>query len=114
MEKETDGKGTTKYKYNKCPVCGSKKRHYEAVSDKAIKTGTVEDGFLMPYQYEERVVVSPGKEKTLPAGTQAPQITSATEICVDCGCVYAAMVIVTKVEKGEPPPQPKAKLILPG
>lgn len=99
MIKETDNEGTTKYTYVKCPACGSKKRHYEHASEKAIKMGIAEAGFLMPYMHDNRAVVDPRKDRFLPTGTEAPTVISATEICMECGCVYAPMVIQAKGKK---------------
>ena len=110
MIKETDGEGTTVYKYPKCPACGSKKRHFEAISEKAIKMGTAPEGSPMPYNFDERTVVHPSKEARLELGSEAPKIQVATDICEDCGCVYATMVVTGKATKTLQTP----KLIIPG
>lgn len=99
MIKETDKQGNTKYQYVKCPACGSKKRHYERISAEAIKAGTVGPEFLIPFQHDSRLVVESIKEATLPVGSEVPSIMAATEICMDCGCVYAPMVIIGKAKK---------------
>ena len=112
MIKETDKEGNTKYQYVKCPACGSKKRHYEKVSEKAAEADLAKPGFLVPFNYDSRVVAEKMKLDIAPIGTGAPSITTATEVCMDCGCVYAVMVITGKAEKTlakEPP-----KIFLPG
>lgn len=110
MMKETDKEGNTKYQYGKCPACGSKKRHYEDMCEKAIKAELAQPGFLVPYNYNSRVIADKLKLDAAPLGSEVPSIASATEICKDCGCVYAPMVITGKAKKTLTPP----KIILPG
>jgi len=118
MIKQADGQGNTVYKYPKCPMCGSKKRHHEEMSNKAIKQGTVEAGFLMPFTYESRPVADDRKTRLLPMGAEVPAITTATEVCMKCGCVYASLVVHGKVKKVIVDKQgrdvSKPKIILPG
>ena len=120
MKKETDGKGNTFYKYVKCPACGSKKRHYEEGSKKAIEMGVAKPGTLMPYQYDNQIMGDPALVASAPIGTEIPSITTALEVCKDCGCVYAPMVITSKVKKQLATPAQQAKkddkpkLYLPG
>jgi len=112
MIKETDKDGTTKYKYVKCPACGSKKRHFERMSEEAIKIGMAKPGHLEAYDHVNRVVADPAKLAVAPIGSEAPSIVVATEICMDCGCVYAPMVIRAKAKKTIAQPTPK--IIIPG
>lgn len=99
MQKQTDGQGNTIYKYDKCPACKSKKRHYEDISGKAVEMGLAPDGYLVAYLYDNRPIGDETKLKVAKMGEQAPFITSATEICKDCGNVYAPMVITGKMTK---------------
>ena len=110
MEKTTDGEGTTQYRYPKCPACGSKKRHYEEASEKAIKMGVADKGFLVPMIYDNKTIMDPTKQASIKVGDEAPTMTAALEICKDCGCVYAPMVITGKAKKTLLP----TKLVLPG
>lgn len=110
MEKTSDGAGTTKYRYTKCPACGSKKRHYEEACEKAIKMGVADKGYLVPFLYDNRPIKDPGKEASIKVGDEVPTITAAVEICKDCGCVYAPMVITGKAKKTLAP----SNLIVPG
>lgn len=110
MIKEVDGQGNTVYRYVKCPACGSKKRHFEEMSEKAIKMDLAGKGYLEALIHQTRVVADPVKLAGQPLGAEAPSITFALDICKDCGMVYAPMVITGKAKKTLTPP----KLILPG
>ncbi len=115
MEKKTDGKGTTQYRYPKCPMCKSKKRHYENISAKAVSMGTVKPGYVQTLEHRSEIIADPAILNKKPVGTQAPSIMFALDICEDCGCVYAPMVITGKAEKqAVVAPPTKPKLFLPG
>ena len=75
------------------------KRHYEDVCEKAVKAGVARHGYLVPLGYDSRPILESVAEATIPVGASVPSITSATEICMDCGCVYAPMVIISKAKK---------------
>ena len=112
MIKETDDQGSNKYKYVKCPACGSKKRHFEGLSETAIKMRSAKPGYLIAFMLENRLIGDPEIIRSLPLGTEIPSVISAIDICMDCGCVYAPMVITgkAKVTSAVKP----SKLILPG
>ncbi len=112
MEKETDKQGNTKYKYPKCPACGSENRHFEKMSEEAVKSGSAKEGFLIAYQHTNGIIADPQMEAILPLGSEIPAITVATDICVDCGCLYAPMVITGKAKKQLAQQAPK--IFLPG
>jgi len=119
MPKEVIGDtGMTKYTYAKCPACGSKKRHYEDACERAIKMNVAPPGYLVPFSYNERIIADPIKEAVLPLGAELPSITSALEICKQCGCVYAPMVITGKAKKslttGGEQAKERPKIYLPG
>lgn len=99
MIKEKAKDGSTVYKYVKCPVCGSKNRHTEKMCEKAIKAGTVAPGFIVAFIYDHKMLIDPIKEASLPVGAEIPAITIAAEVCRDCGCVYAPLVITGKAKK---------------
>ena len=108
VKKITDSAGNTQYQYVQCPVCKSKKRHFEFASERAIKMGVAEPGSLIPFIYENKTLVDPQKFVSALVGSEAPTIIAAAEICMDCGCVYAPMVIHGKAKK-----EVKPKIVVP-
>lgn len=99
MEKETDDQGTTKYKYTKCPACGSESRHFEELSAEAIELGSAKEGFVTGYDMTNGVIGEPEILQRLPLGSEAPSIRVVTDICKDCGSLYAVIVVTGKFKK---------------
>ena len=99
VEKIVDGQGNTQYRYSKCPACGSKKRHFEEQCEKAIKMDVAPVDFIMAYEHDVRPIAEAQTFKGKPLGTEFPTIMVATDICKDCGCVYAVIVITGKDTK---------------
>lgn len=110
MIKQQDSEGNMVYTYPHCPACRSKKRHFEKMCEKAVKAGTGKPGVDAPFQQFTRNFVDRSLEPTLPVGTEVPSIQLKTDICMDCGCVYAVIVVHTKATKTLLP----TKLVLPG
>ena len=99
MIKTSDDAGNVKYTYVKCPGCGSKKKHFEDISNKAIKMGVAKTGYLTALGYETQHVGMPSLIAIAPLGSEIPTITYALEICKACGMVYSPMVITGKAKK---------------
>ena len=99
MIKTTDEAGNTKHQCVKCPVCGSKKKHYEEASKRAIKMGLAKSDYLTCLLFNNQIMVDPAMETSVKEGDTIPTMLSAIDICYDCGCVYAPMVIAGKGKK---------------
>ncbi|TET43037.1 MAG: hypothetical protein E3J60_01205 [Dehalococcoidia bacterium] len=99
MIKQQDKDGNMVYTYPHCPICKSKKRHFEKMCEKAVKAGTGKPGMIATFQQGSRTFVDRSLEPTLPIGTEVPSIQLNTDICMDCGCVYAVIVVHTKATK---------------
>lgn len=113
MKRQVDKDGTITYKYPQCPACKSKRRHYEEVSKKGVKLGTVKPGLTMPFRFKSQIMADPTIEATLPMGAEVPIIQTAEDICMDCGCVYVALAKIQRAKKDtqtvESPATQKAK-----
>ena len=99
MLKTQNKDGSTTYKYTKCPACGSKKRHFEEQSEKAIKMDVAPVGFITAFHHDVRAVADAPTFERKPIGTEFPKIMAATDICKGCGCIYSPLVIAGKDKK---------------
>ncbi len=99
MEKETDDQGNTTYRYPKCRACGSESRHFEDISKQAVELGSAKEGFVTGFDMTNGVIGEPDILQHLPLGSEAPSIRVVTDICKDCGSLYAVIVITGKFKK---------------
>lgn len=97
--------------FNTCPNCGSKRRFLEHLSNEVKKVGMASEqwrGFF--YDHRNGVVVDKAKEPMIPIGTALPGYAILTDICLDCGTIYAVRLQSGPVVKS----LAKPKLHLPG
>lgn len=94
-------------KFEKCPVCKSKKRYCESLATKEKAKGHMREELNFHFQVIEGHCKDPGMEASLPMGTILPAYQVAIDICSDCGTLYVTHIIEGQVIK-----QPN--IILPG
>ena len=83
--------------FTKCPQCGSEDRFFEQLANEAKKKGLARDEWNFHLQMQEGIVVDPAKAEGALIGSEAPGFGIMTDICMDCGCIYA--VDLTRIDK---------------
>lgn len=93
--------------FAKCPSCGSEDRFMEELSNELKERGIARDEWCFRYDVREGAVVDPAKEAAIPIGSMIPCYGIMTDICMNCGCIYAVDIKRTEGKKSiAPAPQP--------
>jgi hypothetical protein len=85
--------------FDKCPACGSSARFFETLGNNMKERGLTRPKWLMAYDAKSGVVVDKLTEERIPFGSDVPAFSIFTDICLDCGCVYATMLAAHMVQK---------------
>ena len=96
--------------FDQCPSCGSKRRFLESLAKELKDAGYARKEWKFGLDFRQGVVVDQTKEAIIPIGTQVPSYQITTDICLDCGTVYAVDIKSGKVTKSIAP----TKLFKPG
>ncbi len=94
-------------KFDKCPVCKSKKRYCETLGNQEKSNGHMRKELNFCLQVLEGICLDKAVEPRLPMGTTLPAYRVTTDICSDCGTVYVTQIVENVVMK-----QPQ--IVLPG
>jgi len=78
--------------FKSCPACGSTNRFFESMANELKDRGVVRKEWAFYLDIKQGVVMDKVKEQRLIIGSQVPAYTYATDICMDCGCVYAMFI----------------------
>ena len=92
--------------FTKCPCCGSEDRFLEKLGDELKERGLTRDDWKFHLDVRKGVVVDKTKEAAIPIGSEVPEYGLITDICMDCGCLYAVDITRSNVKKSIAPPQP--------
>lgn len=110
--------------FTKCPVCKLREELAEILGRPDLKLGNGQDRFLEQLGEElkarglarpewsfhldvkQGTVVDPAREAAIPIGSEVPAYGIATDICMDCGCIYAIDIARKDVKKGIAPLPP--------
>lgn len=95
--------------FTKCPCCGSGQRFFEQLANELKDMGLARPEWRMFYDIKQGAVVDNSKSILLPVGVEIPGFGIATDICMDCGCVYAFDLtrLQGKIGAQEPPKRPQ-------
>lgn len=96
--------------FTQCPNCGSESRFCETLANELKRAGFARKEWKYGFDFRQGVVVDQAKEKAIPIGSEVPGFQITTDICIDCGIVYAVDIKSYPVKKQLPPP----KIQLPG
>lgn len=96
--------------FTKCPQCGSEDRFFEQLANEAKKKGLAGENWQFHFQIVEGVVVDPAKAAGALIGSEAPGFGIMTDVCMDCGCIYA--IDLTRIDKKKQ--LPSAQNVPPG
>ena len=91
--------------FTKCPCCGCEDRFLEQLGNELKGRGLARDDWNMHLDVRQGVVVDQTKATAIPIGSEVPGYGFMTDICMDCGCVYAIDITRTDVKKSIAPAQ---------
>ena len=75
--------------FDRCPVCGSYLRFCEELGKELKERGLARPEWNMRYDSRQGVVADQNKAIIIPIGAHLPGYAIATDICMDCGTMYA-------------------------
>ena len=90
--------------FTKCPCCGSEDRFLEQLGDEMKERGLAREEWAFHMDVREGVVVDQTKAESIPIGSEVPTFALMTDICIECGCIYA--VDLTRGDVKKPAPSP--------
>ena len=114
MEREFDKK------IPKCPVCrlreelaqilgkpelaigDGEERFFEQMAEEMKERGLTRPEWHFHYDIQKGVVVDHEKIASIPIGSEVPAYGLMTDVCLDCGCVYATDIIRYNSKKPAP------------
>jgi len=85
--------------FTKCPCCGSENRFLEQLGDELKERGLAREDWAFHLDVREGVVVDQAKEAAIPIGSEVPGYGFITDICMDCGCIYAIQIERRDIKK---------------
>ena len=75
--------------FTKCPCCGSEDRFLEQLGNELKARGLAREDWNFHLDVKQGVVVDKNREAAIPIGSELPGYGIMTDICMDCGCIYA-------------------------
>lgn len=91
--------------FTKCPCCGSEDRFLEQLGSELKARGLAREEWNFHLDVKQGVVVDPTKTAAIPIGSEVPGYGYITDICMNCGCIYAIDIIRRDVKKTIAPVQ---------
>ncbi len=82
--------------FNECPVCKSKDRFFEQLGKELKDRKIARPEWTMCLEAKSGVVSDQTKVGALPVGSKLPAFAIKTDVCMECGCIYAIYL-----ERGE-------------
>jgi len=95
-------------RFTKCPCCGSEDRFCEQLGNELKERGLAREEWNFRLDVKEGVVVDKAKADAIPIGSEVPSYGIMTDVCMDCGCMYA--IDLTRMDVKKPPPPPSVLL----
>ncbi len=92
--------------FTKCPVCSSEDRFMEQLGYELKDRGIARPEWNMRWDARQGVVADSQKMAALPIGSELPGYVVNTDICMDCGCIYAVDITRLNGKVGLAPQQP--------
>jgi len=91
-------------KFSKCPCCGSERRFVQELADEVKAKGWMNILLNFCALFINGVVKDddPAIERKIPIGSIVPAYGIGVDVCLDCGCIYAAELVRDKVKKTLP------------
>ena len=76
-------------KFDLCPVCGSDRQFLKELGDELKERGLARPEWNMRYDSRQGIVFDQDRQTIFPIGISLPGYYIMTDICMDCGTVYA-------------------------
>jgi len=92
--------------FTKCPCCESENRFFEQLGNELKERGLARDEWSFHLEVKQGVALDQTKEAAIPIGSELPGYGYITDICMDCGCMYAIDLKRLEAKKSLPPVQP--------
>lgn len=89
--------------FTKCPYCGSEDRFLELLGQEMKDRGLAREEWNFHLDVRQGAVIDKAKEDAIPIGSEAPFYNFMTDICMNCGCIYAIDLTRTDVKKSIAP-----------
>jgi hypothetical protein len=91
--------------FTKCPECGSENRMFEQMGQELKDRGVAKEDMKFYFDMKNGALANQEIMAKLPIGGELPAFATATDICTDCGCIYAVRLERTNAKKGLAPVQ---------
>ena len=92
--------------FSKCPSCGSEDRFLEQLGNELKVRGLAREEWAFHMDVKSGPVIDRQKEASIPIGSEVPTYNFITDICMDCGCIYAVDIARGDVKKSIAPAPP--------
>ena len=91
--------------FAECPHCGGKRRMFEEMGKELIERGLAQEGHLFAYDIKQGALADQSIMAKVPIGSELPAFAIVTDICPDCGTIYAVRLGAGRAKKGLAPVQ---------
>ncbi len=91
--------------FKKCPQCGSDQRFGEQLTNEIKDKGWAREEFEFCLQIYQSVVVDQTQQAKIPIGSKVPGLTVHTDVCMECGTIYATKIMRIEATKSITPAQ---------
>lgn len=78
--------------FKKCPACGSDKRFFEELATELKLRGIARPEWNFSLDGKTGVLADVAKIQSIPIGAELPGYDYATDICMECGLIYATRI----------------------
>ena len=92
--------------FTKCPCCGSEDRFLEQLGNELKDRGLAREEWNFHMDVKEGIVLDQKKVAAIPIGSEVPGYGFMTDICMDCGCIYAVDITRTDAKASIAPMPP--------
>ena len=75
--------------FKQCPCCGCEDRFFEQLAQTLKDRGLARKEWHFHKEMKQGVVMDQTKVDAIPIGSEIPGYGFKTDICMNCGCVYA-------------------------
>jgi len=75
--------------FTKCPCCGGEDRFMEKLGEELKAKGMAREEWNFHLDIKQGVVIDSAMANSIPIGSEVPGYGFMTDICMDCGCIYA-------------------------
>jgi len=76
-------------RFDKCPACGSKNRYLEGMANQLKVRGIARKEWTFCKETKTGAVLDEATASKIPIGSKVPAYSFDTDICSECGCIYA-------------------------